>query len=662
MKFMKLLLINVLLIFFARGKLNLKQYTNLVELDIQFLNTYKNELKEKYVGNDNCITYVHITKYFHLKKNHVEIIIRGDLKNKSDKTVDNFIFFLPYHEAFQATTLHVKDKNENHLRYQILKEVQDNGKGIKVDPFNEDYDLEQFQVKVYKVMLNKKLHKNEKISVEYAYSIGQAYYPFPVDISLMENQNLLFYFSSKILLPYNVEEKEEIKIFLCRNCTIVQMEDHNFLKNFEKMNDDTYFYEKKKKNELNAFSLGYKVLFYFQSNNNLGYFEKVVKDIKISQLGYIYEKEEYILHNNAARVNKFDRYILSDLENKHTSGEKEPKNEQTTIIYSMKSKINYDIYEYEYFDDIGKIYLIRAEEIYDKKKEKSLIQFDIRPRYPLLGGWRAHFFNAFYHHSNLYQVKNKKNYYAYKIDISPSIKSFFIKQLNVRIFLPPFSEDVSIISRDDNINILTSSKKEWLDWFTFRNVIEIQIEKFFPQIDENYYQNMLVMYKFRFFNIFRKPILIIFILFLVILLFFFLRGLTFEFNTENENLARKEHAEHKVFLEKCKELYENLSYISDKLIQSLSNLTPQEKMHLKKELLEGEEKWTYDFIYFTNEFYRNFENTTKKQTMQNYLDRCFNYHVIVKKYFEAQLLNDLNINLKEIAQAEKELMLLLKYI
>ncbi|KJP89680.1 hypothetical protein AK88_00640 [Plasmodium fragile] len=680
--------LSVVVIWCVAGKLSLNLFSNLVNIDVEFLEAHKNELIKKYVGDEDYMVYEHITKDMHLKKNYVEVIIRGDLKNKGDKSVQSFVFLLPYHEAFQASTLRVRDHNEGELRYQILHEPRHDASEIQVDPFNEDYDLDRFQVKAYRVTLKRKLHKDEKVSLYFGYALGQPYFPFPADISPEEGQKIMFYLSSKILLPYDVEEKEELKIFLCKNCSIVRIEDGDFLRSFVKVNDDTYVCEKSgggavggelpqggeavshdqnelvaKGKELGRFTLGHKALFYFRANNHLGYFERVTKDIKLSQLGFVYEREEYILRNDAAKIHTFDRYLLSDYESKHTSQEegKETDDQSTTIIYSMKSRINYDIHEYEYFDDLGKIYLIQAEEIFDNKKKKSHIQFDLRPRYPLLGGWRAHFFNSFYHESNLYKIKNKKNYYAYKIDISPSIKSFFIKKLKVRISLPPFSDDVAVVSRDDSVNVLTSKQKEWLDLFSFRNVVEIQIEKFFPPMDENYYQDFLVMYKFKFFNLFWKPLLVILITFAAILLICLLRELPFNFNTAKENADKRESEDRAIFLEKCKELYENLSYISDQLIQSISNLTPEEKISQKVQLLEAEDKWTYDFIYLTKEFYRNFESSSSKQSLQSYVDKCFNYHAVVKKYFEAQLFNDLNLNLNEVAQAEKELLLLLKY-
>ncbi|CAI7720187.1 dolichyl-diphosphooligosaccharide--protein glycosyltransferase subunit OST1, putative [Plasmodium vivax] len=692
MKLIRCVLLTAIVTWCAAGKLKQSLFSNLVSIDMQFLSAHRNELIAKYVGDEDCMVYEQITKDMHLRRNYVEVIIRGDLKNRGDKSVDSFVFLLPYHEAFQASTLRVRDQDRNELRYQVLQEPRRDASEIEVDPFNEDYDLEQFQVKAYRVTLKRRLHKGEKVSLHFGYALGQPYFPFPVDLSPGEEQKLMFYLSSKILLPYDVEEREELKIFLCKNCAIARIEDGDFLRSFVKVNEDTYVCERggggrrravgdhpqgeaairtdpnefpAQERELGRFTLGQKALFYFRANNHLGYCERVTKEIKLSQLGFVYEREEYVLRNDAARINTFDRYVLSDYESRHTSegkGKGKGTDDQSaTIIYSMKSKINYDIYEYEYFDDLGKIYLIQAEEIFDHKKKNSHIMFDLRPRYPLLGGWRAHFFNSFYHDSNLYRIKNKENYYAYKIDIAPSIKAFFIKQLKVRISLPPFSENVAVVSRDDSVNVLTSKQKEWLDLFSFRNVVEIQIEKFFPPLDENYYQDLLVMYKFRFFNHFWKPLLVILIAFAAILLLCLLRELPFDFNTAKEKADKRESEEHATFLEKCKELYENLSYISDQLIQSMSKLTPEEKVSQKVELLEAEDKWTYDFIYYTKEFYRNFERSSSKQSLQSYVDKCFNYHAIVKKYFEAQLLNDLSFNLNEVAQAEKELLLLLKY-
>ncbi|CAD2097530.1 hypothetical protein YYG_03947 [Plasmodium vinckei petteri] len=678
MKFVYLIILQLTLGCFVKGKLYLYLFKKLINFDIEYINTYKDKIREEYVVNYDTVVYEYINKNVYLKNNYVEINIKGAIKNISTTLVDKFTFLLPYHEAFQGTNLQVKDEEDNELHYKVLRNVNDIDK-INIDKFNNDYDIELFNMKIYEIYLNRKLKKNEKISIKLSYILGQPYFPFPIDINLNEKQNVLFYISSQILLPYNVENVEKIIIHMCENCILKEFDDANYMNWFEKVDTNMYVHTKKydirneknsnKLNNDNRFSLGNKVLFYFTSDYNLGYFEKVVKDIKISQLGYIYEKEEYILKNNSAKINKFDRYLLSDYENKYTLEEDSEENNQkkytnknySSIIYSMQSKINYNIFEYNYFDELGKIYLIRAGEFYDTHTKKNIIKFDLKPRYPILGGWKTHFYNSYYHSSNLFKVKNKKNYYAYKADISPSIKSFYIKELYINIYLPPYSSGISI--NNNNLNGMTvknGKTKDWLDLISHRNTIQIQIQKTFPQHEENNYKNFIVMYELKFFTIFLKPLIIILITFIVILLFYFINGLSFSFSANEDNL-KKEAQERKFFAKKCKELYENLSHISDKLIKSLNNVNPQEKTKMKEKFLKEEEKWTHDFIYFTKEFSRNFENTSKKGMLKNYINKCFNYHSVVKKCFEAQLYNTLNSNLNELAEVEKELVILLKY-
>ncbi|KEG01060.1 dolichyl-diphosphooligosaccharide--protein glycosyltransferase subunit 1, putative [Plasmodium vinckei vinckei] len=678
MKFIYLIILQLTLGFFCKGKLYLYLFKNLIDFDIEYINTYKNKIREEYVTNYNTVVYEYINKNVYLKNNYVEINIKGAIKNISTTLVDKITFLLPYHEAFQGTNLQVKDEKDIELHYKVLRDVNDIDK-INIDKFNNDYDIEMFNMKIFEIYLNTKLKKNEKILINLSYILGQPYFPFPIDINLNEKQNVLFYISSKILLPYNVESVEKIIIHMCKHCILKEFDDVNYMNWFEKVDTNIYAHTKNydikneenfnKLNNDNRFSLGNKVLFYFTSDYNLGYFEKVVKDIKISQLGYIYEKEEYILKNNSAKINKFDRYLLSDYENKYTLEEETEENNEkkytnknySSIIYSMQSKINYNIFEYNYFDELGKIYLIRAGEFYDTHKKKNIIKFDLKPRYPILGGWKTHFCNSYYHSSNLFKVKNKKNYYAYKADISPSIKSFYIKELYINIYLPPYSTGISI--NNNNLNGMTvknGKKKDWLDLISHRNTIQIQIQKTFPQHEENNYKNFIVMYELKFFNIFLKPLIIIFITFIVILLFYFINGLSFSF-IGNEDKLKKEAEERKFFAKKCKELYENLSHISDKLIKSLNNVNPQEKTKMKEKFLKEEEKWTHDFIYFTKEFSRNFENTSKKGMLKNYINKCYNYHAVVKKCFESQLYNNLNSNLNELAEVEKELVILLKY-
>ncbi|SOV73920.1 dolichyl-diphosphooligosaccharide--protein glycosyltransferase subunit 1, putative [Plasmodium sp. gorilla clade G3] len=699
MKLIYVTFITFVFFIYVHGKLNIDIFQKLVNIDIEYINVYKNDIEKKYMKKLDSLIFEHVSKYINLKNNYVEIVIKGKLKNVQDTLGESFLFLLPYHEAYQGTNLYALDEEGNILKHNILKDTKDIEE-MNIDSFNYDVDISNFNIKVYEIILSRKLKLEENVLVELSYTLGQPYFPYPLDIDFIDKQNVLFYISSKILLPYEVEKYERIHIKLCEDCHIVNLDDAYFLKDIKKINDKNYIIEYQ--HNIKSFDLGNKVLLYFMCDYNLGYFEKVIKNINISSVGYIYEKEEYFLKNNSAKINKFDRYILSDYESRYTSpggsitgtinstdnigfinvekkndivnnipiknisNSKFPTNKtynHNSIIYSLESKINYNIYDYNYFDDLGKIYLIRGEEIYDDEKKKNILKFDVKPRYPLLGGWKFHFFNTFYHYSNLYKMKNKSNGYAYKVDISPTIKSFYIKQLNINICLPSYSHDILINKNNlkNNLHVQTTKKKEWIDLFSERNVVQLQIDKFFPYTDEKYMNNFLVMYNLPITHIFIKPLILIIITFFLVLLSFIIKHISFNFNTVNENQIEKEKIDQQLFYEKSKELYENLSYISDKLIQSVNCLKGKEKKENSEILTKLEEKWTYDFIIYTKEFYRLFEYSDKKYELQDYVDKCFNYHAVVKKFFEAQIIHNLNVNLNEIAKAEKDLLLLLKY-
>ncbi|SPJ08543.1 dolichyl-diphosphooligosaccharide--protein glycosyltransferase subunit 1, putative [Plasmodium sp. DRC-Itaito] len=699
MKLIYFTFITFIFFFYAHGKLNIDIFQKLVNIDIEYINVYKNDIEKKYMKKPDSLIYEHVSKYINLKNNYVEIVIKGKLKNVQDKLAESFLFLMPYHEAYQGTNLYVLDEKGNILKHNILKDTKDIEE-MNMDSFNHHVDISNFNIKVYEIILSRKLKLEESVLVELSYTLGQPYFPYPLDIDFIDKQNVLFYLSSKILLPYKVEKYERIDITLCEDCHIVNLDDTCFLKDLKKINEKNYIVEYE--HNIESFNLGNKILLYFVCDYNLGYFEKVIKNINISSLGYIYEKEEYFLKNNAAKINKFDRYVLSDYESRYTSSggsttesingsdnmefiNMKTKNDtvnnipiknisnpnfptnktqnHNSIIYSLQSNISYNIYDYNYFDDLGKIYLIRGEEIYDDKKKKNILKFDVKPRYPLLGGWKFHFFNTFYHYSNLYKIKNKRNVYAYKVDISPTIKSFYIKQLNINICLPSYSHDI-LINNDNlknNLHVQTTKKKEWIDFFSERNVVQLHIHKFFPSSDEKYMNNFLVMYNLPITHIFIKPLILIIITFFIILLSFIIKHISFNFNTVNENEIEKEKIDQQLFYEKSKELYENLSFISDKLIQSVNCLKGKKKKENSEILTKLEEKWTYDFIIYTKEFYRLFEYSDKKYELQDYVDKCFNYHAVVKNFFQAQIIHNLNVNLNEIAKAEKDLLLLLKY-
>lgn len=654
-----------------RGNANFAfHFSDIIDLEKKYIHLNQNELKQKYVKNYDSLVFTHIMKEFHMEKNHVRVLIKGEIKNVSSTSVGAFTFFLPYHEAYQMSSFQIKDHEAKSLNYQIFNSVKDINE-IRVDSFQQQWNINDFKTQVIEILLHENLKKEETKNIKISYFLHHAYIPFPSEVSSIDHQNVLFYFTSAILLGYPAETLQ-VLINMCDDCMIVQMKDAEFMKEFRQINVNTYLYEIK--DRVRSFSLGNKVFFYFTLVSPLGYFEKVHKEVYISQLGMIYEKEEYFLINNASRIRHFDRYMLSNMERKYNDmeekniKEKEEKEEdkikrdliKTTVIYGVRSEIDYDIYEFNFYDNLGKIYLVNRKKIYDKERKKTSFVFELKPRYPLLGSWNAHFFNSFHHYHNLFKVKNN-HYFAYKIDIAPSIKSFFIKNLQITIILPLYSKNIAM-NKKFPLEIQMENRKEWLDIKSSRKVIHLTLRNFFPYEDSNKYQNYYVTYYLPWGSFLLRPIyiiLIFFILFLIIFLFFWTKRSSFKFDTCKEKLIHEEKEERNEFVTHGKELYEQLLLISEKLFGSI-----KENIHYSGNVIHDmkhlEENWTFDFIYYVNKFQKQMKHMVNRKLKQNFIDQCNNYHVAVKNTYN-RILKNKPYDLNEIKDAERNILQLLYY-
>lgn len=101
--------------------------------------------------------------------------------------------------------MYALDDEGNVLKHNILKDTKDIEE-MNIDPFNDDVDLSHFNLRVYEIILSRKLKLEENVLVKLSYTLGQPYFPYPLEIDFINKQNVLFYLSSKILLPYQVEK------------------------------------------------------------------------------------------------------------------------------------------------------------------------------------------------------------------------------------------------------------------------------------------------------------------------------------------------------------------------------------------------------------------------------------------------------------------------
>ncbi|VDL67174.1 unnamed protein product [Nippostrongylus brasiliensis] len=298
-------------------------------------------------------------------------------------------------------------KESEHLSYISAQEGSNKGR-LKVAKQPE----EKSGFKIYKIELLNRIPSGGDVKLKVEYRLTELLVPLPAQITQKENQFVVYDGNAHYASAYPVaQEKTTVKIGSGKVLSATQVAPTNQENEriiYGPYKDQPIFSEK-------------SIKIHYENNAPFVVATVVERLIEVSHWGNI-AVEEYIelVHKGAELKGSFSR-VDHQLDRR---GRRQPALLQFTSILPASAK---DIY---YRDEIGNISTsvvrLRADSV----------EVDIKPRYPIFGGWKTSYVIG-YNVPSFEYLYNKGNEYALKMRVLDHVfDNIVVEKLTTKIVLP----------------------------------------------------------------------------------------------------------------------------------------------------------------------------------------------------------------------------------
>lgn len=311
--------------------------------------------------------------------------------------------------------------------------------------------------------------------------------PFPAEISQAEKQLVLYSANHYVDTPYLTKTQT----------TKVKLPVKSAVESFSKLKPaaqsaDTITYGPYENIAAGTHS---KMEVHFENSSPFLTVTRLERTIEISHWGSVISVTEDIdiRHSGAQLKGSFSRY---EYQRESGSGSSSIKNFKTKLPRSA-----FDVY---YRDEIGNI------STSNMKKTSSNVVVDLRPRFPLFGGWKTHYILGYSVPASDY-LFNDGNQLILRMPFTSHLyDNMVIEEATVKVVLPEGASDVKLrlpfsITREKD-----QTMKSYLDTFG-RTVIVLKKSN----LVENHIQDFEIHYSYNRLLMLQEPLLIVGALFLL---------------------------------------------------------------------------------------------------------------------------------------------------
>lgn len=339
----------------------------------------------------------------------------------------------------------------------------------------------------WRVTLRKPLDPSKDIAVEVESVFSHALAPYPSHISQSEKQLVNYHGNHYLLTPY-----------LSRKQTTTIQLPSGSVESFTKLkpasqSDTTITYGLYENVKPFTFD---KMTIHYENNSPFLSVTKLARTIEVSHWGVVSIEEDIdVRHTGANLKGPFSRYEYQ----RDMSGASSIKSFKTVLPASAS-----DVY---YRDEIGNISTSHLRVLEDS------VEVELRPRFPLFGGWKTHYLLGYYVPTYEYLFNTDENYMLTLRFIDHIFDDCVVEDATVRVILPEGCRDIEVklpfpARRDPDELHYT-----YLDTMG-RPVIVLQKSN----LVEQHIQDFEVHYKFQKVLMLQEPLLVVVALYLLFLL------------------------------------------------------------------------------------------------------------------------------------------------
>ncbi|XP_066584348.1 dolichyl-diphosphooligosaccharide--protein glycosyltransferase subunit 1 [Prorops nasuta] len=412
-----------------------------------------------------------VDKHIDLQSQLTKITSRQVLENSGSSRIKSFLFAI--HAEDKSTLSYIGAfRDPGHVELKINE--------VKISEYKD--------VLFYSIELKDPLAPGRTTSVEVETVFSHKLVPHPKEITQKEKQLVKFIGNLYLYSPYSIAKQTTVVSLPSRH-----IESYSKVKPFS-LADSTITYGLYE--NLPPFSYE-RLEVHFENNNKFLTVTKIERTIEISHWGNIAVEENIdLLHTGALLKGSFSRYEYA----------RESKSGQASIqsFDTILPAAASDIY---YRDEIGNISTSHM------RVKKDSVEVNLRPRFPLFGGWKTKYTIGYNVPSYEYLFQSGDEYLLEMRLLDHIFDDMVVDELIVKIILPEGCRNIELNLPYSATRLPDSLHYTYLDT-TGRPVISIMK----TNLVENHIQNFKLKYNFPRILMFQEPLLVAAALFLLYLL------------------------------------------------------------------------------------------------------------------------------------------------
>lgn len=433
--------------------------------------TYSVEVNPKiFINNVECLV--------DLSTQLVKGECRISLENNDDKPVNSILYafepsikshvsFISAHQVFES----------NRLSLNVKPVIQ---------PGHEDKQFYQIDFNT-----SRPLKSKSRIPLVVEYILTSALYPHPEEITQKDRQLMMFYGNAYFYSPYK-SLKSSVKF----QTGTRRIEDYT---NFNPVSLSSGIVIYGPFGSVDPFSYS-QISLHYDNNTPFLKVTKLTRTIELSHWGNVAVTEVIdLVHHGAKLKGSFSRY---DYQRETNSG--------ISSVKSFKMYLPASATSVYYRDVIGNISTSNQRTLLDS------VELDIRPRFPLFGGWKTHYTIGYNVPAYEYLFNSGDNYLLKMRLIDHLYDNMIIEDVIVRIILPEGSVDLDLKTTNSVVRLPDDLHFTYLDTIG-RPMIQLQMSN----VVENHISDFELKYKFPKAFMFHEPFIVIaaiYILFLTVII------------------------------------------------------------------------------------------------------------------------------------------------
>ncbi|KAI8971840.1 Ribophorin I [Mycotypha africana] len=371
--------------------------------------------------------------------------------------------------------------------------------------------IREAELHIYKVVLNEPVQPGDDILLGIKSVYTHLINPVPATLPQIARQHTLYGFNSYFFSPYHTKEQ---KTTLYKNVIHHSgAQDKTSAKDNGKIVYGPYI-------DTQPFSFEYATC-HFENSHPFITVTSLRRDIEVSHWGNILAVEEhYAIRNDGAGLDSnFNRgqYMLTGHIHEHTN-----------VLKELEFDLPVSAHDTYYRDEVGNV----STSHFRVEKKKAILE--LKPRYPLFGGWNYTWHHGYNAALGSYLHKSDSGKYILNVDFVESVKDKSIDKAIVRVIFPEGAKNVKVNTPFD---IDSQAITSYSTYFDSTGRIMVVLEK--NNLVKEHELPIQIEYDYSVVNLLQKPFVASIGFFVLFSISIVLNRMSFVINSQKEKANLK---------------------------------------------------------------------------------------------------------------------------